>query len=415
MSRIQQKTMTRPPPKYRPIPSRHGADIATGRRLAGPVRWLIRVNPEPSPQRWRELGQALMQSDPVADRLAAWMLESGMAKSRALFSKALDNGIHSLSKPPQPLRDFFAHVDNTPNWVDTDLLARGAEASQLTGMAGLHALRDVALMGGYQASAINKTLVLTGSLTQGPQRRLAETTKWWIDCTATGGMARFSDGFKNTVNVRLMHSVVRQRIQRLPAWNTGAWGVPINQSDMTGTQLGFSVIFILASRVLGVPLTPRDGEAVMHLWRYIGWLMGVDEQRLAKSEAEGRVLLYQILLSQAPPDDSSQQLGRALMDEPLQRHYPNFGWLRGRVDRARHLSVSRLFLHADGMRDLGLPARVLPWYPAMTAPITLARHGARRLLPGGRQHLARVGRQAQISYLKVLFGDKCPALKAHAD
>lgn len=404
--------MTRQPPKHISIPSRHGADMITGRRLAGPVRWMTRGDPKPSPQRWRELGEALMQSDPVADRLAAWMLESGLSKTRALFKQALDDGIQTLPHAPKPLSEFFAQVDNQPEWVDADLLIRGAEASQITGMAGLHALRDVALMGGYQAAAINKTLVLTGSLTQGPQRRLAETTKWWIDCTATGGMARFGDGFKNTVNVRLMHSLVRRRVQRMSAWDSGAWGLPINQSDMAGTQLGFSVIFLLASRVLGVPLTSGEGHAVMHLWRYIGWLMGVDERWLATSEPEGRTLLYQILLSQAPPDDSSQQLGRALMDEPLQRFYPNLGWLRGRFDRARHLSISRLFLHAQGMRDLGLPERVLPWYPAITAPINLARHSAHRLLPGGRQHMASAGRDAQISYLQILFGDKRPAIKS---
>lgn len=392
--------------KTQSIPSRHGADLAAGRRIARQLRWLTPGNPEPGRQRWQALGKGLLQGDPAMDRLLEWMLEYGMRDARQLFQQALDNGIDSLSKPPKPLRTFFARIERRPDWVDEALLARGAQACHITGLPGLHALRDAALMGGYQASAINQTLVLTGSLTKGPQRRLAETTKWWLDCTASGGMSRFGDGFKSTLQVRLMHALVRRRVQNMPQWDAPAWGLPINQTDMAATQLGFSVIFLLGSRVLGVPLSRAEGHAVMHLWRMIGWLMGVDERWLMQSEAEGRTLLYQILLSQAPPDASSQQLGGALMDEPLQRYYPHLGWLRGRYARAKHLSVARLFLSAQGMRDLGLPAHILPWYPAVSAPMNFAWHNACGLLPGGRKRLERAGRRAQADYMRVLFNHK---------
>ncbi|MGV2482127.1 UNVERIFIED_CONTAM: DUF2236 domain-containing protein, partial [Salmonella enterica subsp. enterica serovar Weltevreden] len=80
--------------------------------------------------------------------------------------------------------------------------------------------------------------------------------------------------------------------------------------------------------------TAAEGRAAMHLWKLIGWLMGLDERWLWDSEQEGRVALYRNLLAQAPPDDSSRQLGRPLMDEPLQRRYRRFAALRGRWNRA---------------------------------------------------------------------------------
>lgn len=392
------------------IPSRHGADIERARRIARPIRWTVRGDPEPTPERWQALGAALHKGDPPMDRLITWMNDYGMRDARALYTQAVEQGIDSVTDAPAELRAFFEQVERAPAWLDRDKLDRGAEACHRTGLTGMRVLRDLALMTGYQASAINKTLVATGSLERGPQRRLAETTKWWLDCTATGGMAPHGPGYRNTLHVRFIHSLIRRSVQSQSDWDTSQWGVPINQTDMAATHLGFSVIFLVGTRFMGVPLSAADGEAVMHLWRYIDWLMGLDEAWLPATEQEGRRLLYHILLSQPTPDESSRQLGRALMDEPLQRHYRNFGWLRGHYERARHVSITRLFTDAQGMRDLGLPAWMPPWYPAIGIPWNLVRHAQGRLLPGGRERLARSGRAEQIDYLNVLFGDAAPGI-----
>ncbi|MDN5938895.1 MAG: DUF2236 domain-containing protein, partial [Salinisphaera sp.] len=321
---------------------------------------------------------------------------------RARFPGGVDPGRGAPARAP--LRAFFEQVEQRPEWLDEDLLAQGAAACHRSGLSGMRGLRDAALMAGYQASAINKTLVLTGSLARGAQRRVAETTKWWIDVTGFGGMDRFGPGFKATLQVRLLHATIRHRLAHSRQWHCDEWGLPVNQTDMAATQLGFSVVFLLASRALGVPLSAAEGRAVMHLWRYIGWLMGVAPHWLADTENQGRILLYHNLLAQAPPDESSKQLGRALMDEPLLRHYPNLAWLRGRFERARHLSICRLFMDRQSMRDLGLPASTLPWYPAAATPANFALQSAGCLLPGGRRLLQQRGRRAQVDYLEILFG-----------
>jgi hypothetical protein len=122
------------------------------------------------------------------------------------------------------------------------------------------------------------------------------------------------------------------------------------------------------------------------------------------TEIEGRIALYQNLLSQAPSDESSRALGRALMVEPLGRHYEGLEWLQRRYHHARHLSNSRLFLGHEGMQALGLPRGVMPWYPVLSAPFTAAWHGAHRVWPGGRRRLIERGRTAQLEALPVLLG-----------
>lgn len=396
------------------MPSRHGIDLDRSRAIAAAIGRAIKGDPQPSPERWQAIGQALMQGDPLMDDVVAWLYDDTTSHSRgekrAQFQTAVDAGIDTIAEPAPALHALFAHVGTRPAWVDDTLLERGARVSHRSGMAGLHILRDVALMGGYQAAAINKTLVATGSLERGAQRRLAETTSWWLDCTGVGALERFGAGFRNTLNVRFIHALIRRGVQDKPDWRSQDWGLPVNQTDMASTQLGFSVIFLLGTRVVGVPISRADGHAVMHLWRFIGWLMGVDERWLAEDEQDGRRLLYALLLSQAPPDESSRQLGRALMNEPLARPYPNFAKLRARYIQARANSITRLFVGRRGMRDLGLPVWMPPWYPALAAPRNIIYHTGARLLPGGLRRAERAGRQAQIDQLHALFPDRTPGI-----
>lgn len=386
------------------IPSRHRVDRAAVRRQLNILRWIMPPEVEPTPERWRAMGEALMRGDEPMDALVDWMIATGMKTTRPLFEQALRGGLAALPDAPAPLRAFFESVERPPEWLDQDLLEEGAEIFRRGGADLIFVARDVALIGGYQASAFNKTLLLTGALEKGPSRRLAETLRWALDCTVAGGMARHGPGFESTLRVRLIHALVRRHVRRLPEWRLEDWGLPINQTDMGATLLGALVMPLLGARLMGMPQTRRERDAGAHLTRYVGWLMGVEPRWLASDARSALTLLYQFLLSLSNPDETSVQLARPMIDEPLRRPYPRFAFLRGRFDRARHLSISRLFLGRAGMRNLGFPAHVLPWYPLLKAPVNLAWHLSSRLSPGGKARAARSGRRAQERVLDLLSG-----------
>ncbi len=391
-----------PPPGF--IPSRHGSHREQARKLLGALSRVSR-GAEPSPQRWREIGEALMQGDAPMERLVEWMFAYGMERARPLFERALERGIAAVPQAPAELREFFDLVERPPQWVDLSLVAEGARITDRGGMDYFFVNRDLSLMGGYQASAFNKTLLLTGALQKGPVRRVAETAQWFLDCTAPGGMERFGIGFKTTLRVRLIHGLVRRHVQRLPQWRMAEWGLPVNQIDMAATALAFPMIMLLGGRAFGILPTRRESRAAMHHGRYVSWLMGVDERWLPHTEAQGRKLLYELSLSITNPDETSVQLGQALMDEPLYRAYHRLPGLQGRYQRARHLSVSSLFLSRAARRGLGLPSGSLPWYPLLRLPWNLLRYTLARALPGGNGWLERRGRQATIAFLHGMTGD----------
>jgi hypothetical protein len=227
-----------------------------------------------------------------------------------------------------------------------------------------------------------------------------------MDCTAAGGLERFGIGFKSTLRVRLIHGLVRRHVQQLPQWRMQEWGLPVNQIDMAATALAFPMVMLLGGRAFGILLTGRESLAAMHLGRYAAWLMGVQECWLPSTEAEARRLLYELSLSITNADDSSVELARALMDEPLHRPYRFWPWLSARYQRARHLSVSSLFLTPSARRALGLPTATLPWYPLLRLPWNLLRHSLLRLIPGGKAWLERRGRRSVIAFLQSMTGDE---------
>jgi hypothetical protein len=264
--------------------------------------------------------------------------------------------------------------------------------------------RDVAFVGGYQASAFNKTLLLTGALKKGPSRRFAETLQWALDCTRDRGMQRFGAGYMATLRVRMIHAMVRRHVKNLPEWRLKEWGLPVNQTDMAATFLGALIVPVVCSQVLGMPLSRRERDAVTHHARYVGWLMGVEDQWLPESNQQALALLYQFLLSITNPDETSIQLAQPMMTEPFRLSSGYFAKLHERIERAQHLSLSRAFLGLKGMRNLGLPEHVLPWYPLWAIPNNLARNARARLLPGGIARQARNGRRAQEALLQQITG-----------
>jgi len=395
------------------IPSRHRVDRQAARAQLSTLRWIMPPEVEPTPERWLAMGEAFMHGDEPMDALVDWMVECGMKTSRPLFEQALEHGAASLPDAPAPLREFFGQVEQRPQWLDENLLEEGAEVFRRGGADLIYIGRDVALIGGYQASAFNKTLLLTGALEKGPVRRLAETLRWALDCTGPGGMERHGPGFKSTLRVRMIHALVRRHVARLPEWRMAEWGLPINQTDMAATLLGTITLPLLGARLMGMPQTRRERDAGAHLGRYIGWLMGVEPRWLASDDRSALTLLYQFLLSLSNPDETSAQLARPMIDEPLQRPYPRLAALRGRFDRARHLSISRLFLGGAGMRNLGFPAHIVPWYPLLKLPLNLARHLASLALPGGKARAARAGRREQQRCLGLMSGTQ-PAVIGQA-
>ncbi|OBF81207.1 hypothetical protein A5791_06075 [Mycobacterium sp. 852002-51163_SCH5372311] len=387
-----------------PVPARHPdkplpvpAAISLSARLLG-----LR---EPTPEQWRRLGERLTVGDEPMDRLVEWMASAGMEQMRPLFDRALNEGIANVPEAPDPLRDFFVGVEAVPDWVDARKLRRGQRALRRGGADGMYVARDVSLLGGYQFSEFNKTLLRTGALEKGSNKRFAETMQWAMDVISDGGLAPLAVGYRSTLRVRLIHALVRRYVSAMADWRADEWGLPVNQTDMAATLVGALIAPPVGAIGMGIVPTPRDLEAIAHLTRYVGWLIGVQDEWLPHSFRDAMRVLYHTSTALARPDESTKQLAVPMADDPLVWHYRSMPGLRRRVARAQHLSVTSGFLGPRAMRALGLPAYVPPWYPLLRIPVNMTRSVAALALPGGMDRAAARGQREQKALLHTIIGD----------
>jgi hypothetical protein len=383
------------------IPARHPGEPR-------PVPALVRVNAlawrvrKPNRDEWQQLGESLTVGDKPMDDLLVWMREYGPSEARILFDEASSKGIAAVPNAPAPLRDFFTQVEATPDWVDWDQIRRGQRALRAGGSDGIYIARDVALLGGYQFAGFNKTLLRTGALEKGSNKRFAETFQWALDVITKDGLERHGVGYQSTLRVRLIHAYVRSHVSSMPDWQTEEWGLPVNQTDMAATLLGALIAPPSGALAMAIIPTPGDLDAIAHVTRYVGWLIGVEEQWLPHSFRDATRGLYHALAALSEPDETSPLLAMPMADDPMTWRYDRLPGVRRRLARAQHLSIASAFLGPRTMRSLGLPAYTLPWYPLMRIPINAARSLAAMVLPDGKDRAADRGWRQQQAFMRVL-------------
>jgi hypothetical protein len=357
-------------------------------------------------RRVREFAQ---QEDPLADDVVAMMQRLPADHGRKLFERAIAAGIDSLDDPPPELVAFFCSVEATPYWVDDDRLARGARAITRTGLLGLFPLSDMALMGGYLASRATKSLVGTGQIEYMANKRLVETATWWIHVTTEGALRRGERGYVSALRVRLVHAHVRAAMNRRDDWDYAAWDRPINQVQTTGTLLLFSQVFVLGTQLLGVRYSERERADILHLWRYVGWLLGISEELLPAGEEDAWRMLWLLAATEFIPDDDSKRLAAALI-----RSHAAVGEGRGalgavisHVSVRVHSSISRLVLGRTNADFLELPNDPVAQGAVLTAAaVNFAAETVRQRVPGAtalQERLGAVGRRGYMRRLDKVF------------
>lgn len=339
--------------------------------------------------------------DPLADAVVEMIRRLPAGHGRQMFETALEHGIDALVAPPPELVALFNHVDATPYWVNSDELDLGCRVIARTGVLGDLALVVVALMGGYLASRVCKTLVGTGKLTRTASQRLTETRAWHCAVTTPKGLERDATGFKTTVRVRLMHATVRAGLARKPGWDFDKWDHPINQSQVAGTTMLFALAALTGSQALGFHFSPTEKNAVYHLWRYIGYLLGVDPNILPATESDAwRMLWLQADYEFRAPDADSIRLARALIVAIRQVTIGDGHHLLHHIGRAAATGITcayaRLILGKHYAEFLELPDNK-PWQLAVLVGATCIKllEYPRRLLPGATQLSEACGQRSR--------------------
>ena len=350
--------------------------------------------------------EAYSREDPLAD---TWIQYSAEALTREesahLVEMAIRDGIGSLKDPPQTLKALFDTLEARPKWLDDDLLALARKTVRRSGPLGNWLLVNVALMGGYRYEGVIQPLLMTGRLTEYAPKRLADTTQFVQDVLSTSGLERGAKGYAASIRVRLLHAHIRFHLRDHKEWSHERWGAPVNQADMVATLLLFSLSYLVTSEALGLKFSPREAESVIHLWRYVGLLLGVDEPLIPKTEAEARQSFYLVGMSQSLAGPEAATLGRALHEVPIKLASGRLEKLQARLAMSIRSGVSQLFLGDEAMAHLGVPSSLFRFLLMGAVPAIYTLERIRPRIPMLNELITTLGGYWQDQYTAQLIRD----------
>jgi len=232
------------------------------------------------------------EGDYTSDALATWMRSTPNNEGRALFNKALEYGIESVDNPPTIMKDFFAQVDATPELFDMAKVQKGADVlADLSPI--MHYLANTSLMWtsttlgpvSRMVGATGRFLDVANSLS-----RFVETSSYVVgDVSSADVFQRFSHSLKTGVNVRLMHSLIRNQVIKSTdedLINFADRGHPMSMRVGANGGMMFSLYCVWYSASLGRKYSREDYENCAELARCISYINGVDYHWLPKDYDE---------------------------------------------------------------------------------------------------------------------------------
>ncbi|HKU38959.1 MAG TPA: oxygenase MpaB family protein [Polyangiales bacterium] len=331
------------------------------------------------------------EGDLLADAAVSALQGLPAERARALIDRAIDSGIDSVPDAPAPLVELFRQLEHVPFWVDYPRCARGGEVFYRCGPFGGLALGFGALARAYCSSGGNKPLAMTRALIDRAPKRIVNTGQFLCSVSSRDGLQLGAAGYREAVQVRLLHTRIRLHLLGQSDWRSDDWGVPINQADMALTALLFSHGFAGFVRKLGVHVSAEEESDLVHLWRYAGYLMGVREELLCATVQEARELAELVDMIDAGPDDDSRMLLEPLLERRPQE-------LRVQSARAQR-AVRRLFSAAcrDMIGDPYADRVGLPFGPGdlgfrfVFRPAISLLSRAQQRLPGAARRSRRAG------------------------
>lgn len=324
------------------LPERYVSDTSVSERMPERYkRYAERALADP--ERVENIRNYTMMGDRVADAYAALIPQYGFRTLITLLDDACEKGVEAVPDAPPELVAFIHAMEATPDWVDMDLVEKGAQQERIP----LATISPFVIRGAFIATFMNKytalPMTMTGTLSdEKSAKRVFETASFFTATAMPGAMQRFGSGFRAAAKVRLMHSMVRYNIMRTGKWDVATYGIPIPQVDQM--PAGLIGIFLLSFKLLAkgrLSFTPAERERV-EMARYRCFLLGLPQELLGETPQEivDLMMARGVSLKEGFDEETCGVLIRGTMDAELFDDHS----LRGRVHRWMERGFSKYFL-----------------------------------------------------------------------
>ncbi|HEY8547559.1 MAG TPA: oxygenase MpaB family protein, partial [Acidimicrobiales bacterium] len=358
-----------------------------------------------------ELDALRLAGDPPADAVAIALLTAygaDAADENEVVARAIRSIMGGPASPDDAVLTWLTDGPTPPDWTDPAKVSAGQELFERWTLPIATCLFCAALPTTLAAPHGAAVLAATSHLGRPRQvaARLAGTGRMLFDAltpTTPCSLEPGGQGHTSILCVRLLHAVVRQAL--LAGRGPEPWderhGTPINQEDLLGTLLVFSVTVLDALAKLGIRVQPGEAEAWLHTWSVVGSLMGVDEALLPLTLDRAPALAARVAGRQIGPGPDGPRLAEPLYREMRAAMPPG---LRSLPDAL----TWHLVPEVAGLLDIPRPDRVARRCvrAAGTAATVVQRVPWLRRLAVGPG--SRVGRRVLVRLMKEELGDDRP-------
>jgi len=281
---------------------------------------------KPTRQFPNELMDKLRQTgDPLADLVISKLHETeGITGVRAMFSWLNSSEPTSSYKI---INEFIEQNNALPDFADEKLMRQAMRffmenQNQIGLMLAFYSLPYC-----YAGADGAKVLAMSQRIQNDTLKRLEETGEFLQIVTQEKNWNN-GEAIRKILKIRLMHAAIRFFTEHHGTWNI-AWGKPVNQEDMAGTNGAFSYIVIRGMRASGNEPSEADSEAYLHLWNVISVIMGIDKVLVPNNLREAFVMDKVIAKRQFRASDEGKLLTKALLntlekfiENPLLKSFP---------------------------------------------------------------------------------------------
>lgn len=249
-----------------------------------------------------------------ADTFVAEVFSDPLRKKKLQEWMMLDTSPEALEQLQldHPHVGFISKAGNLPDWADPELMRQGSDffarhSEMIMSLLGLLSLPYC-----YTAAKGAMVLHLTELIRKQTTKRLFDTAIFIWEVLAPNAFEKNGRACAEILKVRIVHAFVRRYILDSRKWDE-SWGLPINQEDMAGTNLSFSLIVIRGLRLLGYRVSKPDEESFLHIWAVVGSLSGLEEALIPENVPQAEFLDKRIRERQFVASDHGKELTLALI------------------------------------------------------------------------------------------------------
>ncbi|RAI91372.1 oxygenase MpaB family protein [Algoriphagus yeomjeoni] len=257
-----------------------------------------------------EFDQLRKIQDPSADQLVSLLIKNPELIAIINSWKEIPTKIDESY--PQEFQSFF-NFYLRQNEIPEDILIKGQKLFDQKGDLYLAMLGFYSLPYAYAFGDGAEVLVRSKRILSDIGRRLGETGSFILDIFEPGAFLTKKKAFLSCAKVRLIHAFSRYFISNYGTEWREDFGKPINQEDLIGTNLSFSLIVIRGWKKMGIKVSPDEVSFIMQYWKWVGRLMGINEKYWPENPKEAFALEKLIRKRHVKATDAGNQLIQALI------------------------------------------------------------------------------------------------------